>query len=68
MKKMTYEKALERLQAIAEKLDEGDLPLEESLKFFEESTELTDFCTKSLQNAKLKITKLSQQNTDNNEE
>ena len=48
MKKMTYEKALERLQAIAEKLDEGDLPLEESLKLFEESTELTDFCTKSL--------------------
>ena len=68
MKKMTYEKALERLQAIAEKLDEGDLPLEESLKLFEESTELTDFCTKSLQNAKLKITQLSQQNTDNNEE
>ena len=68
MKKMTYEKALERLQATAEKLDEGDLPLEESLKLFEESTELTDFCTKSLQNAKLKITKLSQQNTDDNEE
>ena len=68
MKKMTYEKALERLQAIAEKLDEGDLPLEESLKLFEASTELTDFCTKSLQNAKLKITKLSQQNTDDNEE
>lgn len=68
MKKMTYEKALERLQAIAEKLDEGDLSLEESLKLFEESMELTDFCTKSLQNAKLKITKLSQQNTDDNEE
>ena len=68
MKKMTYEQAIERLQAIAEKLDEGDLPLEESLKLFEESTALTDFCTKSLQNAKLKITKLSDKNTADGEE
>lgn len=68
MKKMTYEQAIERLQTIAEKLDEGDLPLEESLKLFEESTALTDFCTKSLQNAKLKITKLSDKNTADDEE
>lgn len=68
MKKMTYEQAIERLQTIAEKLDEGDLPLEESLKLFEESTALTDFCTKSLQNAKLKIIKLSDKNTADDEE
>ena len=68
MKNMTYEKAYKRLEEIAQKLDSGSLTLDESLKLFEESTELTDFCTKSLQNAKLKITKLSQQNTDDNEE
>lgn len=68
MKKMTYEQAMERLEIIAEKLDEGDLTLEESLKLFEESTALTDFCTKCLENAKLKITKLSEKKPSEDEE
>ena len=60
MENMTYEKAIKRLEKIAEKLDTGSLSLEESLKLFEESTELTSFCNACLENAKIKITKLSQ--------
>lgn len=59
MKKMTYEEAIKRLEEIVEQLDSGKLSLDESLKLFEESTKLTAFCNKGLENAKLKITELS---------
>ncbi|MBQ8784381.1 MAG: exodeoxyribonuclease VII small subunit [Clostridia bacterium] len=59
MKNMTYEKAVKRLEEIVEQLDSGKLTLDESLKLFEESTVLTAFCNKGLENAKLKITELS---------
>ncbi len=60
MKNMTYEKALKRLEEIVEKLDSGKLSLDESLKLFEESTMLTSFCNSCLENAKIKITELSE--------
>ena len=60
MKNMKYETALKRLEEITEKLDSGSLPLDESLKLFEEATQLTVFCNSCLENAKLKITELSQ--------
>ena len=64
MKKMTYEEALKRLEEIAAQLDSGSLSLEESLKLFEEGTKLTTFCNACLENAKLKITKLSEKEAE----
>lgn len=58
--KMTYEQAMERLEEIVIKLDDGSLPLEESIKLFEESTKLAVFCNTSLEKAKLKVTELSE--------
>ena len=58
--KMTYEQAMKRLEEIVEKLDDGSLPLEESIKLFEESTKLTAFCSDTLEKAKLKVTELSE--------
>ena len=62
--KMTYEQAIKRLEEIVEALNGGSLPLDESIKLFEESTKLAAFCTKSLENAKLKITELSEEKDD----
>ena len=56
---MTYEQAMARLEEIVTKLD-GSLPLDESIKLFEESTKLASFCNTSLEKAKLKITELSE--------
>lgn len=57
--KLTYEKAIVRLEEIVEKLDDGSLSLDESIKLFEESTKLAVFCNDCLEKAKLKVSELS---------
>lgn len=57
--KMTYEEAMLRLEEIVTNLDDGSLPLDESIKLFEESTKLAVFCNDCLEKAKLKVTELS---------
>lgn len=57
--KMTYEEAMLRLEEIVTKLDDGSLPLDESIRLFEESTKLAVFCNDCLEKAKLKVTELS---------
>lgn len=53
---LTYEQAVERLEAITAKLEQNDVSLDEALALFSEGTELTAFCTKKLNEAKQKIT------------
>lgn len=57
---MTFEKALEKLSGLVDKLEEGSLPLEKSLKLYEEGIALTAFCEKALDSAWLKITELQE--------
>lgn len=54
-KKMTFEAALARLNEIVEKMESGDTPLDESLKLFEEGSELASFCYDKLSSAEQKI-------------
>ena len=53
--KMNFEQALSRLEKITDKLEEGKLGLEESLKLFSEGIELSGFCSAKLEEAKKKI-------------
>ncbi len=57
-KKPSFEKALSRLEEIAEKLESGDLPLEESLKIFKEGIELSRWCTQILNQTESELKKL----------
>ncbi len=50
-----YEKSLAELEAVVEKLETGDISLEDSLKQFEQGIKLTRFCQKALQNAEQKV-------------
>jgi len=50
-----FEDALSRLESIVEKLEGGDLPLEESLEAFEEGIRLSRICSKRLEEAERKI-------------
>ena len=55
MAKEKFEDALNRLEKIVSKLEEGDIPLEESLKFFEEGIRLSRFCNQKLDEAERKV-------------
>jgi len=61
-KKMTFEKALERLEEIVSKLETGDAPLDESLKLFEEGAKLASQCSSMLDRAEQKVTLLESRN------
>jgi exodeoxyribonuclease VII small subunit len=50
-----FEKALADLESIVEKLEQGDLPLDESLKAFEHGVELTRHCQVALKQAEQKV-------------
>lgn len=54
-KEASFEEALEALERIVERLETGDLPLEESLALFEEGVQLTRVCSDRLQAAEKKI-------------
>lgn len=53
--KLTFEQSLERLNEIVQALETGDLPLNESLKLFEEGVKLSRECSKELNDAKGKL-------------
>jgi exodeoxyribonuclease VII small subunit len=61
MARDTFEEALGRLEEIVKKMEAGDMPLEESLKAFEEGTRLSRFCAKKLNEAERRVDLLLKQ-------
>ena len=57
-KSLDFEKSLAKLESIIEQLEDGELPLNESIKTFEEGVKLTKHCQELLTKAELKIQKL----------
>jgi exodeoxyribonuclease VII small subunit len=50
-----FEKALAELESLVERLERGDLPLDEALKSFERGVALTRHCQAALQAAQQKV-------------
>lgn len=50
-----FEKSLQELEALVEKMEGGDLSLEDSLKCFERGVTLTRDCQKALAEAEQKV-------------
>lgn len=61
---MTFEESIKKLSEINEKLESGELSLEESMKLYQEGIELSYECKKELENAQLKITQFEESNSD----
>lgn len=53
--KKTFEESMMRLEQIVRAMERGDAALEESLKLFQEGTELVNSCQKMLDEAKLQV-------------
>lgn len=54
----SFEASMERLETIVRQLEQGNAPLEESLKLFQEGTELIRNCGKLLDDAQLQVKKI----------
>lgn len=52
---MTFEQSMARLEQIVRAMERGDVALEESLKLFQEGTELVRNCQKLLDEAQLQV-------------
>jgi len=50
-----FEQSMRELEALVEKLEQGDLPLEEALKQFERGVALTRACQAALKEAEQKV-------------
>ena len=57
-KNMTFEESMARLEQIVRTMERGEAPLDESLKLFQEGTELVSRCGKLVEEAELQIKKV----------
>lgn len=53
--KIDFESALQELEELVERMEQGDLTLEQSLKDFERGVALTRACQQALQEAEQKV-------------
>lgn len=63
-----FEDALQELDTLVKRLDDGELPLAESLAAFERGVNLTKVCQQLLDEAELKIQTLSDTKDGNDSE
>ena len=54
----TFEESMSRLEQIVRAMERGDVALEESLKLFQEGTELVRNCQKLLDEAQMQVKKI----------
>lgn len=57
-KKMSFEEAMQKLDVIVKQLEQGQIPLEEAIKIFEEGVKLYRSCASQLEEAEKKLQKL----------
>ena len=57
-KNASFESNMQRLEQIVRAMERGDVALDESLKLFQEGTELVRSCNELLENAQLQIKKI----------
>lgn len=56
--KVSFEQAMQRLEAIVGRLEQGELPLDQALSAFEEGVGLVKRCQKQLADAELRVEKI----------
>lgn len=57
-KKVSFEEAMTKLEQIVDKLEEGDVPLEEAILFYKEGMELSKLCHDKLKSVEEQLTQI----------
>ena len=55
---ISFETSIKKLEEIVEKLESGEISLEESVQLYEKGIELKNYCEKELKRVELKIKKI----------
>lgn len=58
---LSFDQALRRLEELADRLEAGEVPLEEALQAYEEAVGLFTFCRQRLQRIEQRIEQLSEE-------
>ncbi|WP_433743064.1 exodeoxyribonuclease VII small subunit [Falsibacillus pallidus] len=56
--KLTFEQAMEQLEAIVQKLEDGEVELEEAITIYQKGMELSKLCHDKLKNVENQLTKV----------
>ncbi len=65
-KEKTFDEAMKDLEGIVQKLEQGDVPLEEALDQFQEGISLSRYCKRIIEDAEKTVTRMV--NEDNSED
>lgn len=57
-KELSFEQAMEKLEGIVERLEEGDVPLEEAITYYKEGMELSKLCHNKLKHVEDQLTQI----------
>jgi exodeoxyribonuclease VII small subunit len=57
-KKVSFEDAMTKLEQFVDKLEEGDVPLEEAIVFYKEGMELSKLCHDKLKSVEEQLTQI----------
>ena len=64
MEKFNFEASMEELQQVVNKLEKGDLSLDESIEIFQRGIQLSKLCAKKLDEVEKKVTILLEQDNE----
>ncbi len=67
-KKLSFEASMKRIEEIVAHLENGDIPLQESIEYFEEGIALISDCNRMLDEAEQKVVQLKKGNDGEPEE
>ncbi|MDP4164773.1 MAG: exodeoxyribonuclease VII small subunit [Bacillota bacterium] len=57
-KKVSFEEAMSQLEVIVDRLEEGDVPLEEAISIYKNGMELSKLCHDKLKNVEEQLTQI----------
>jgi exodeoxyribonuclease VII small subunit len=55
---ISFEDALEKLETIVGKLEEGDVPIEKAINYYQDGMKLSKLCNDKLKNVQEKMTQI----------
>lgn len=56
--KLSFEEAMQKLEVIVERLEEGDVPLEEAISIYRDGMQLSKLCHEKLKNVEEQLTRI----------